>query len=112
MEKEKYTESMIWYSKRQIWRKGPTLPSEPFIRDYCITTINSSSVVFTGGLDEKSHSSTLTKIFNFDLKKWTNLPKNENFDSNMHFVQCVAGTVFPKTPENVFVYLLSRKLFP
>ena len=97
--------TMIWYSKKEKWKKGPNLPEWLLeIKDFCATSLNSTSVAIYGGVGfEKETSTNFMTIYHFHLKLWIKLPGLE-IDPKFIFRECSLSSIFSKKSNGPTIY--------
>ena len=66
--------TMLWFSNKQRWRRGPDLQSPESFSNFCSSSLNSTAVMFVF----IGNTHTFVKnvaIFNFQYKVWTDIPR-------------------------------------
>ena len=102
--------TMLWFSNKQRWRRGPDLQSGPkSFENFCLSSLNSTTIlfVFTGYTNTFV---TKVAIFNFQYKVWTDIPrmKEKLQDADMTAdLTCTMATLFDKQarPRVVVVFI-------
>ena len=88
--------TMLWFSKKQRWRRGPDLHINPnSFSSFCSSSLNSTAIlfVFIGNTYERLAK---VAIFNFQLKTWTDIPKMKEELKYVHYMTCAITTWFGK----------------
>ena len=102
--------TMLWFSNKQRWRRGPDLQLSPKpFTNFCLSSLNSTAIlfVFTGYTNTFV---TKVAIFNFQYKVWTDIPrmKEKLQDADMTAdMTCTMATLFNKQarPRVVVVFI-------
>ena len=67
--------TMLWFSNKQHWRRGPDLQLNPdTFSSFCASSLNSTAIFFVF-IDKKYTKIAKVAIFNFQLQVWTDIPK-------------------------------------
>ena len=97
--------TMLWFSNKQRWRRGPDLPISPeSFSNFCLSSLNSTAILFVFIQD------TFVKnvaIFNFQYKVWTDIPKMKEKlrDADM---TCTMATLFDKQARHRIVVVFNQ----
>ena len=102
--------TMLWFSNKHVWRRGPDLKLSPeSFTNFCSSSLNSTAIlfVFTGYTNTFV---TKVAIFNFQYKVWTDIPrmKEKLQDADMTAdMTCTMATLFNKQarPRVVVVFI-------
>ena len=87
--------TMLWFSNKQRWRRGPDLQLSPeSFTNLCWSSLNSTAVLFVF-IGHTNTFVTKVAIFNFQYKVWTDIPKMKEklLDA---FMTCTMTTLFDK----------------
>ena len=87
--------TMIWFSNKQRWRRGPDLQLSPeSFTSFCFSSLNSTATLFVF-ISNTNTFVTNVSIFNFQYKVWTDIPKMKEKlqDADM---TCTMATLFDK----------------
>ena len=101
--------TMIWFSNKQRWRRGPDLQlnPEPY-NNLCSSSLNSTAVLFVFiGKIHKNGGQLVTKvaIFNFQSNVWIDMPKMKEELQDV-YMTCAMAILFDKQrrPKAVVVF--------
>ena len=101
--------TMIWFSNKQRWRRGPDLQlnPEPY-NNLCSSSLNSTAVLFVFiGKIHKNGGQLVTKvaIFNFQSNVWIDIPKMKEELQDV-YMTCAMAILFDKQrrPKAVVVF--------
>ena len=102
--------TMLWFSNKQRWRRGPDLQLSPkSFSNFCSSSLNSTAIlfVFTGNTNTFLRK---VSIFNFQYKVWTDIPKMKEklWVGNM---QCTMATLFDKQARPRVVVVFNQLVF-
>ena len=103
--------TMLWFSNKQRWRRGPDLKLSPeSFTNFCSSSLNSTAIlfVFIGSPHKDQHANqfvTKVAIFNFQYKVWTDIPKMKETLQDF-YMTCTIATLFDKQtrPRVVIVF--------
>ena len=94
--------TMLWFSNKQRWRRGPDLKLSPeSFTNFCSSSLNSTAIlfVFIGSTHTDQHINpwfvTKVAIFNFQYKVWTDIPKMKEKLQDF-YMTCTMATLFDK----------------
>ena len=97
--------TMLWFSNKQRWRRGPDLQLGPeSINNFCSSSLNSTAImfVFTGSTFVRN-----VAIFNFQYKVWNDIPKmKEKLLSDD--ITCTMATLFDKQAKPRVVVVINQ----
>ena len=103
--------SMLWFSNKQRWRRGPDLKLSPkSFTNFCSSSLNSTAIlfVFTG---HTNHDITQVAIFNFQYSVWTDIPKMEEKLRDADIISCTMATLFDKHARPRVVVVFNQVVF-
>ena len=90
--------SMLWFSNKQCWRRGPDLQLSPqSFTNFCSSSLNSTAILFVF-IGNTPHVKKVA-IFNFQYKVWTDIHKMKEKlqELNQHAdMTCAMATIFDK----------------
>ena len=90
------TSTMLWFSNKQQWRRGPDLQLNlNTFNTFCSSSLNSTAVLFVF-IDNTYARIAKVAIFNFELKKWTDIPKMNEELQDVYYMTCAIATLFGK----------------
>ena len=100
------TSTMLWFSNKQQWRRGPDLQLNPnTFNTFCSSSLNSTAILFVF-IDNAYARISKVAIFNFQLKAWTDIPKMNEELQDVYYITCAIATLFGKqTRPRVLVVL-------
>ena len=103
--------TMLWFSKKQRWRRGPDLPlSHTSFTNFCLSSLNSTAILFVFTDGKTNTFVTNVSIFNFQFKVWTDIPRMKEKLQELPAadMQCTMATLFDKQarPRVVVVFNL------
>ena len=105
--------TMLWFSNKQRWRRGPDLQLSPeSFFNFCSSSLNSTAIlfVFIGSTHTDQHINpwfvTKVAIFNFQYKVWTDIPKMKETLQDF-YMTCTMATLFDKQTRPRVVVLFS-----
>ena len=86
--------TMLWFSNKQRWRRGPDLQSPESFSNFCSSSLNSTAIMFVFIGNTHTFVSNVA-IFNFQYKVWTDIPrmKEKLQDASL---TCNMATLFDK----------------
>ena len=89
--------TMLWFSNKQRWRRGPDLKLSPeSFTNFCSSSLNSTAILFVFiGNTHQHQSVTKVAIFNFQYKVWTDIPKTKETLQGF-YITCTMATLFDK----------------
>ena len=92
--------TMLWFSNKQRWRRGPDLPLSPeSFSNFCSSSLNSTAILFVFlhayQYQYGDHFVTKVAIFNFQYKVWTDIPKMKEKLQD-YYLECTMATFFNK----------------
>ena len=89
--------SMLWFSNKQCWRRGPDLQFSPqSFTNFCSSSLNSTAILFVFiGNTHQHQSVTKVAIFNFQYKVWTDIHKTKETLQGF-YIKCTMATLFDK----------------
>ena len=91
--------TMLWFSNKQHWRRGPDLQLNPnSFGSFCSSSLNSTAVFFVF-IDDTYARIAKVAIFNFQLKAWTDIPKMKEELHDLHYpyhMTCAMAILFGK----------------
>jgi hypothetical protein len=94
--------TMLWFSNKHRWRRGPDLKLSPeSFSNFCSTSLNSTAIlfVFIGSTHTDQYINpwfvTKVAIFNFQYKIWTDIPKMKETLQDF-YMTCTMATLFDK----------------
>ena len=103
--------TMIWFTKKKRWRKGPVLPNKVSYHHFCSTPLNSSSVLFAFVGDitlemkwESTQSIKEMAIFDFHTKQWIEISR---MNVEAIHVTCTMTTVFKKQGKQTALLMIN-----
>ena len=86
--------TMLWFSNKQRWRRGPDLLSPESFSDFCSSSLNSTAIMFVFIGNTHTYV-TNAAIFNFQYKVWTDIPKMDGL-RDADIISCSMATLFDK----------------
>ena len=102
--------TMLWFSNKQRWRRGPDLQLSPeSFSNFCSSSLNSTAILFVFlhayQYQYGDHFVTKVAIFNFQYKVWTDIPKMKEKLQD-YYLECTMATFFNKQtrPKVVVVF--------
>ena len=102
--------TMLWFSNKQRWRRGPDLQSPESFSNFCSSSLNSTAIlfVFTGYTNTFV---TKVAIFNFQFNVWTDISNMKEILQEF-YMKCTMATLFSKQtrPRVVVVFNGSYEL--
>ena len=103
--------TMLWFSNKQRWRRGPDLQLNPeSFRNFCSSSLNSTAImfVFIGNIHPNyggDYFVTKVAIFNFQFNLWTDI---SNMKEILHlYMTCTMATLFSKQTRPRFVVVFN-----
>ena len=88
--------TMLWFSNKQRWRRGPDLQLNPnSFNTFCSCSLNSTTILFVF-IDNTYARIAKVAIFNFQLKAWTDIPKTKEVLQDVYYMTCAMATLFGK----------------
>jgi hypothetical protein len=90
--------TMLWFSNKQHWRRGPDLQLRPeAFTTLCSSSLNSTAILFVF-IGNTYTDVTKVAIFNFQYKVWTDIPKMMEKLQELHdaYMTCTMATLFNK----------------
>ena len=94
--------TMVWFSNKQRWRRGPDLQLNPkSFTNFCSYSLNSTAIlfVFIGNTHTEFQFSdqfvTKVAIFDFQYKVWTDIPKMKEKLQDF-YMTCTMASLFDK----------------
>ena len=89
--------TMLWFSNKHVWRRGPDLKLSPeSFTNFCSSSLNSTAILFVFiGNTHQHQSVTKVAIFNFQYKVWTDIPKMKETLQGF-YITCTMATLFDK----------------
>ena len=103
--------TMLWFSNKQRWRRGPDLQLNPeSFRNFCSSSLNSTAImfVFIGNIHPNyggDYFVTKVAIFNFQFNVWTDI---SNMKEILHlYMTCTMATLFSKQTRPRFVVVFN-----
>ena len=102
--------TMLWFSNKQRWRRGPDLQLNPkSFRNFCSSSLNSTAIIFVfiGYIHPHYDHHWVTKvaIFNFQFNVWTDISNMKEVLQEF-YMTCTMATLFSKQtrPQVVVVF--------
>ena len=87
--------TMLWFSNKQRWRRGPDLQLSPeSFTNFCSSSLNSTAILFVF-ISSTNMFVTNVTIFNFQYKVWTDIPKMKE-KLRVADTTCTMATLFDK----------------
>ena len=87
--------TMLWFSKKQRWRRGPDLQFNPnSFSSFCSSSLNSTAIFFVF-IDITDTRIAKVAIFNFQLLVWTDIPNMKEKLQEV-YMTCAMATLYGK----------------
>ena len=101
--------TMLWFSNKQRWRRGPDLLSPESFSDFCSSSLNSTAIMFVFIGNTHTYV-TNAAIFNFQYKVWTDIPRMKGKLQDA-FLTCSMVTLFDKQTRPRVVVVFNQVQF-
>ena len=106
--------TMLWFSNKQRWKRGPDLPLSPeTFTNFCSSSLNSTAILFVF-IGNTQILVTNVAIFNFQYKLWTDIPtmKEKLQDASLTIsTLCTMATLFDKQTRPRVVVVFNQFVF-